>query len=136
MSWPTASADDSTLYITDTDLIHGSDNTDYRRSATVYAYSVRWEHDAPHLTNRRVFAYADTGAPDGVKCDVFGNVYAACGDGLNVWSPGGTLIGKIQIEGGCCGFCFGRNGEIFVFGEHKLWRVQLSTETRGALLGV
>ena len=130
------SPDESVLYITDTDLIHGSDNADYRRAATVYAYSVIWEHDSPHLTNRRVFAYADTGAPDGVKCDVLGNVYAGCGDGVNIWNPGGTLVGKIQIEGGCCGLCFGRNGEMWCFGEHKLWRVQLHTETRGALLGV
>ena len=95
-----------------------------------------WEHGAPYLSNRRVFAYADTGAPDGIKCDVFGNVYSGCGDGINIWNAGGMLIGKIQIEGGCANFCFGRNGEMWCFGEHKLWRVKLADETRGALLGV
>ncbi|KAG8531548.1 uncharacterized protein KY384_003178 [Bacidia gigantensis] len=128
--------DENTIYITDTDYIHGDGTTDYRRAATVYAYTVHWEHSAPFLTNKRVFAYADTGAPDGIKCDIFGNVYSGCGDGINIWSGGGMLIGKIQIEGGCANFCFGRNGEIWCFGEHKLWRVQLGTETRGALLGI
>lgn len=130
------SPDEHTVYISDTDVVHGDGTTDYRRSATVYAYTVMWEHGAPFLANKRVFCYADTGAPNGLQCDVFGNLYAACGDGVNVWNGGGMLIGKIQIENGCNNFCFGRNGEIWCMGEHKLWRVQLGTETRGALLGI
>ena len=130
------SPNEDTLYVTDTDLVHGSSDPNPTRAATIYAYSVLWEHDSPFLANKRVFAYADTGAPDGIKCDVYGNVYAGCGDGVNVWAPGGTLVGKIQIEGGCAGLCFGRNGEMWCFGETKLWRVQLGSETRGALLGV
>jgi len=131
------SPSEDTLYITDTDLLHGDGSTpDPRRAATIYAYSVFCENDNPYLTNRRVFAYADTGAPDGVKCDVFGNVYAGCGDGINVWNSGGMLIGKIQIEGGVTNFCFGRNGEIFVFAEHMLFRAKLGDHTRGAILEV
>ncbi|KAL8951358.1 MAG: hypothetical protein Q9222_002659 [Ikaeria aurantiellina] len=130
------SADEDTCYITDTDLIHGDGTKVPTRSATVYAYSVYWTNDQPYLTNRRVFAYADTGAPDGIKCDVYGNVYAGCGDGINVWNSGGMLVGKILIEGGCANFCFGRNGEMWCFGEHKLWRVKLGDETRGAMLGI
>ncbi|MCJ1401835.1 hypothetical protein MMC11_005052 [Xylographa trunciseda] len=103
------SPDEQTLYITDTDA-------------------------APFLVNRRVFAHADSGVPDGVKCDVHGNVYAGCGDGVNVWNSGGTLIGKILIEGGVANFCFGRKGELWAFGEKKLWRVQLAEGTMGALL--
>ena len=83
-----------------------------------------------------MFAYADTGAPDGIKCDVFGNVYSGCGDGINVWNSGGMLIGKVQIEGGCANLCFWRYGESLCFGEDKLWRVKLSDESRGALLGI
>lgn len=45
------------------------------------------------------------------------------------------LIGKVQIEGGCANFCFGRNGEMWCFGEHKLWRVKLSDESRGLCWG-
>ncbi|KAL8976283.1 MAG: hypothetical protein Q9205_007676, partial [Flavoplaca limonia] len=74
---------EETCYITDTDVIHGDGTKVHSRAATVYAYSVYWSDDQPYLTNRRVFAYADTGAPDGIKCDVYGNVYAGCGDGIN-----------------------------------------------------
>ncbi len=30
----------------------------------------------PRLVNRSFFAMADSGAPDGIKCDTEGNVYA------------------------------------------------------------
>lgn len=36
------------------------------------------------FTNRRVFAYIDTGVPDGLTLDTHGNVYAGCGDGTQV----------------------------------------------------
>ena len=47
-----------------------------------YAYDVDPKTDA--FTNRRVFAYIDTGAPDGIQLDAAGNVYAGCGDGVQV----------------------------------------------------
>jgi len=81
-----------------------------------------------------MFAMADTGAPDGIKCDSKGNVYSGCGDGLNIWAPTGELIGKIVIPGGVANFCFGRPGEIFLFNETKFYVANISPDTRGALL--
>lgn len=77
---------------------------------------------------------ADTGVPDGIKCDLEGNVYSGCGDGIHAWSPGGMLLGKILIEGGVSSFCFARPGEIFALNEHRLWRVALAPSCRGSLL--
>jgi gluconolactonase len=79
---------------------------------------------------------ANTGIPDGIKCDMNGNVYSGCGDGVNVWSPGGVLLGRILVEGGVANFCFGRGGEMFLLNENKLWRAQLSDSVRGALLKI
>lgn len=79
---------------------------------------------------------ADAGIPDGIKCDLNDNVYSGCGDGLNIWSPGGALMGKIIVEGGCANFCFGRDGEVFILNEHKIWRAQLASNIKGALLGI
>lgn len=86
--------------------------------------------------NRRVFAYADDGWPDGIKCDVHGNVYSGCGDGVQVWNAGGALIGKILVPGGVANFCFGKDGEMFLCAEQRLWRVQLAQTTKGALLAI
>lgn len=32
-------------------------------------------------------------------CDDLGIVYAACGDGVEVWSPGGVALGVIEVPG-------------------------------------
>lgn len=90
----------------------------------------------PFLINRRLFAMADTGVPDGIKCDTHGNVYSGCGDGVNIWSPGGVLLGKIVVDGGVANFCFGARGELFLLNEHKIWRAQLSSEIKGDLLRI
>ncbi|GAB0138493.1 hypothetical protein EsDP_00006728 [Epichloe bromicola] len=130
------SPDQKILYVTDTDFIHGDGTTDDTRASTIYAYDVVTATGQPFLANKRLFAMADTGIPDGVKCDVRGNVYSGCGDGINIWSPGGHLIGKILVEGGVANFCFGRNGEIFMLNENRLLRAKLAPTTRGALLGI
>lgn len=93
-------------------------------------------HGQPFFANRRLFALADTGIPDGIKCDTKGNVYSGCGDGVSVWSPGGVLLGKVIIPGGVANFCFGRGGQLFALNEHRLWRVQLNPSLKGALLGI
>jgi gluconolactonase len=89
---------------------------------------------ADFLANRRLFAMADTQIPDGIKCDTVGNVYSGCGDGLNVWTAGGTLIGKILVPGGVANFCFGRSGELFLLNETKFWVAKIAQSVSGALL--
>lgn len=79
---------------------------------------------------------ADTGIPDGIKCDVHGNVYSGCWDGLNIWSSGGVLLAKILVPGGVANFCFGAGGQIFLLNENKLWRAQINEAYKGALLGI
>lgn len=79
---------------------------------------------------------ADTGIPDGIKCDTSGNVYSGCGDGINVWSPGGCLLGKILLSRGVANLCFGQPGELFALNEHFLWVIRLDPSVKGALLSV
>ncbi|KAI1481843.1 calcium-dependent phosphotriesterase [Daldinia eschscholtzii] len=130
------SPDETVLYITDTDYIHGDGSKDPTRCSTIYAYDVIYRNDQPFLSNRRLFAFADVGIPDGIKCDMEGNVYSGCGDGVNVWSPGGVLLGKILVQDGVANFCFGRGGELFILNEHRLWKAQLNPSVRGALLKI
>ena len=91
-------------------------------------------HSAPFLTNRRLFAFADTGVPDGIKCDLQGNVYSGCGDGLSIWTPGGLLVGKIVVPGGVANLCFTRKGEMVLLNETRVWVVNMDKEVEGALL--
>ncbi|PPJ51602.1 hypothetical protein CBER1_08484 [Cercospora berteroae] len=128
------SPDEQTLYVTDTDWIHGDGTTDLTRASHIYAFDVIDRHGSHFLANRRVFAMADEGIPDGIKCDLEGNVYSGCGDGVHVWTPGGSLIGKIKVQGGVANFCFGRTGELFLLNESKFWVVKVSDDVQGALL--
>ncbi len=111
-------------------------NTDIPRPATIYAFDITEVSGAPFLTNKRLFAFAAEGFPDGIKCDIHGNVYSGCSDGVEVWNQAGTLIGRIMVPGGCTNFCFGRDGEMFLCAQRRLWRLQLARATKGALLGI
>ncbi|PLB48519.1 calcium-dependent phosphotriesterase [Aspergillus steynii IBT 23096] len=130
------SPDQKTIYITDTGSTIGDGSTDPTKPSTIYAYDVATLHGEPALVNRRVFAMADTGVPDGIKTDTAGNVYAGCGDGINVWSAGGVLLGKIRVKDGAANFSFGRDGRLFILNENTLWAAQLGKGVKGALLGV
>ncbi|RYP60334.1 hypothetical protein DL769_008166 [Monosporascus sp. CRB-8-3] len=93
------SPDQRTLYITDTAAAHPDGSIDQTLPATIYAFDIIERSGSPSLANRRVFAYALVGVPTAVHCDQAGNVYASCGDGIEVWSPGGMVLGLIEVPG-------------------------------------
>ncbi|KAF1952839.1 calcium-dependent phosphotriesterase [Byssothecium circinans] len=114
------SPDLKTLYVSDT----GASNwgvKNYTRPATIYAFDV--SEDAKTLSNRRTFAYPDSGVPDGVHTDTEGNVWVGVGDGVHVWSPDGTLLGKIWIGVVSNNFAFIPGG-VLVFSNAQLWLVE------------
>ena len=135
------SPDLKTLYITDTGAIHGNKamGIDPQGPSHIYAFTIaHLDGVGPFLTNKRLFAYADGGWPDGIKCDMEGNVYSGCGDGVEVWNTSGVLIGKILVEGGVANFCFGKEGTVYMCNETRVWRAQLAKggKVKGALLGL
>ncbi|KAK4057160.1 hypothetical protein OIO90_001655 [Microbotryomycetes sp. JL221] len=97
------------MYVTDTGAVtikegHTQFSADSAGPAAIYVWDVvRPAHGAdltaegPTLHNKRLFAFADCGVPDGIKTDKAGNVYSGCGDGVHVWNSAGTLIGKIIL---------------------------------------
>ncbi|KAI2636069.1 hypothetical protein GGS21DRAFT_489788 [Xylaria nigripes] len=126
-----------TIYIIDTDASWRDNATESRSSATIYAYDVfRRRTHPPLLANKRVFTFAICGVPTDIKCDAYGNVFAAFADGIKMWNSGGTPLGVIQIQGGCCSFCFGRDQELFICNGHTVWWVKFerneSRESNGS----
>ncbi|KAK9485187.1 hypothetical protein V1527DRAFT_467835 [Lipomyces starkeyi] len=71
------SSDWNRCYITDKETYDGLGNNVARAAATVYVQDVV-EQMSPsgevsfYLANKRVFAFADCGAPDGIKVDLAG----------------------------------------------------------------
>ncbi|KAK9320933.1 hypothetical protein V1517DRAFT_354141 [Lipomyces orientalis] len=131
------SPDYSKCYVTDTEAYDGRGSNLAQAAATIYVLDVV-EQISPsgelsfYLTNRRVFAFADCGAPDGIKVDVAGNVYSGCGDGVHVWNPCGTLIGKILVPRGIANFCFADPGVIILLNETRIFEVRCAAQ--GALV--
>ena len=67
---------------------------------------------------------------DGLKMDENGNLYAACGDGINIFTPSGQLIGKIETDFEVTNLCFGgKEGKtLFMTGHEALYSVKLSVK--------
>ncbi|KAK3352696.1 D-lactonohydrolase-like protein-like protein [Lasiosphaeria hispida] len=118
--------DESIVYITDTDAFRGGGEHEPMRAATIYAFDVIKRSGSPFLANKRVFAFALSSIPMGIVCDDAGNVYTGCADGIEIWNAGGSILGVIEVPGGVASLSFGKDGELFVCSEQRLWRVKLA----------
>ena len=93
------------------------------------------------LSNRRVFSDCVVNnvkcGPDGVRCDVYGNLWASSNAGRNVgysgvtvWSPEGKLIGRIRLPEVCGNICFGgpKRNRLFMAASQSLYAVYVNTQ--------
>lgn len=80
------------------------------------------------FSNRKLFTYATPGVPDGIHCDTNGNVYAGLGDGVQVWNPSGTLLGKIFLGTTSANFNFAGKGRMVICAETELFYATLAAE--------
>ncbi|EPE10888.1 evolved d-pantonohydrolase [Ophiostoma piceae UAMH 11346] len=121
----TFSPDGKYAYVTDSGMQRVLQGKNYSDPASIYRYDVKKDGT---FDNRKTFAYADSSVPDGVHCDAKGNVYAGCGDGVHVWNPSGTLIGKIFLGTGAANFQFAGKGRMVICAETELYYVTLAAE--------
>jgi gluconolactonase len=96
------------------------------------------------VSNGRVFAdFAIDGvqcSPDGVRCDVDGNVWCSSNagravgySGVTVWTPQGKLIGRIRLPEVCGNLCFGgqKRNRLFMAASQSLYAVYVNTQGAG-----
>ena len=84
--------------------------------------------DGKTLSNKRLFAEVRPGAPDGFRVDEPGNIWTSARDGVQCYSPGGELLGKILIpEQATANLVFGgRDGRrIYICGDTSLYSVRV-----------
>ncbi len=119
------SPDEKRLYVVDTP---GGDKT-------VHVYDI--EDDGTRATNGRVFFNAMPGYADGIRVDTDGNVW--CGfsggpgeDGVAVFAPDGTLIGRILLPERCANAAFGgrKRNRLFMAASQSIYA--LYVEAQGA----
>ncbi|KAK5722329.1 hypothetical protein LTR15_005558 [Elasticomyces elasticus] len=126
-----ASPDGGTIYIGDTGAQVGNGTLDFQGPRTIYAF----DRVGKFLSNRRIFAMpqALASAPDGIKVDIHGNVWAAVfGKGVYVWDAEGTLLGTVALPGTVGNLGFGESGELFVLGGDRIYKLRVSDSVAGA----
>jgi gluconolactonase len=78
--------------------------------------------------------------PDGVRCDVNGNVWCSSNagravgySGVTVWSPEGKLLGRIRLPEVCGNICFGgpKRNRLFMAASQSLYAVYTATQGAG-----
>ena len=76
-------------------------------------------------------------APDGVRCDVDGNLWCSSNagravgyNGVTVWTPDGRLIGRIRLPEVCGNVCFGgpKRNRLFMAASQSLYAVYVNTQ--------
>ena len=72
------------------------------------------------------------GLPDGMKIDRSGNLFATGPGGVNVFSPDGTLLGRINPGEPTANCAFGEDGSVlYVTANQYLCRIKTSTKGEG-----
>jgi gluconolactonase len=104
--------DGKSAFVTDTGVSGGFLGTNQTYPATIYQFDV--DPVTQSFTNRRVFAYSDSGVPDGIQLDTMGNVYSGCGEGTHVWNAEGTLIGKFYLNSTTAQMIFTKSGLVIL----------------------
>jgi len=97
--------------------------------------------DDNKLSNQKLFSDCTIDGvkcgPDGVRCDVEGNLWVSSNagrsvgySGVTVWSPQGKLLGRIRIPEVCGNVCFGgpKRNRLFMAASQSLYAVYLATQ--------
>src|SRR3984893_6255961 len=79
-------------------------------------------------------------SPDGVRCDVDGNLWCSSNagravgySGVTVWTPQGNLIGRIRLPEVCANLCFGgpKRNRLFMAASQSIYAVYVNTQGAG-----
>jgi gluconolactonase len=93
------------------------------------------------VSNRKLFSdFMVDGVkcgPDGVRCDVEGNLWVSSNagravgyNGVTVWTPEGKLIGRIRLPEVCGNICFGgpKRNRLFMAASQSLYALYVATQ--------
>lgn len=130
------SPDHKKLYVASTGK--GPGDTGPGGKGEVYVFDVGTDNK---LTNRKRFSDCMIDGikcgPDGLRCDVDGNLWVSSNagrsvgySGVTVWNPDGKLIGRIRLPEICGNLCFGgpKRNRLFMVASQSLYAVYVNTQ--------
>jgi gluconolactonase len=117
------SPDESTLYLVESRAAP---------NRLILAYDVV---DGTRLANGHTLIDAGPGTPDGLRCDVDGNLWCGWGmgsdelDGVVVYNSDGRLIGRIRLPERCANLCFGgrQRNRLFMAASQSVYALYVET---------
>ena len=120
------SPDERVLYVADSGRTHGEFRNHHVTRFDVVDRGARIE-------NPTVIAVVDPWVPDGMRVDTDGNLYVAAGDGVQVFSANGDLLGKILTPDVVTNCAFGMPDyqTLFIAATECVWKVRL--DAKGAV---
>jgi gluconolactonase len=120
------SPDERVLYVTDSGANQKSGSYYVDRPHDIKAFDVI---AGRRLTAERLFAVTSPGFPDGLKVDTDGRVYASSFSGVQVFDPGGELLGEIRLPG-AVNFCFGgaERNLLLITTDSAVWSAELAAK--------
>jgi gluconolactonase len=118
------SPDESKLYVVESGA----------RPRRIHVFDV--VEDGTAIANGRVFVdCGPDGTPDGMRCDIDGNIWAGWGqgpglDGVVVFAPDGDLIAHILLPERCANLCFGglRRNRLFMASYTSLYSIYTNAQ--------
>lgn len=118
------SPDERLLYVAESGFSHDPAVPPVIRVFDVTADGVRAGRD---------FAHVDAGLPDGIRCDAQGNIWSSAADGVQVFAPDGTLLGKILVPEVVSNLCFGgpRGNRLFITATTSLYMIAVDACAAG-----
>jgi gluconolactonase len=114
------SPDETRLYIAESGSSH---------DAAVPSVIRVFDVDGGRLSGGSVFCTIDAGLPDGIRCDVNGNLWSSAEDGVHVFSPEGDLLGKIRVPQRVANLTFGgpKRNRLFITATTSVYLVYVAT---------
>ena len=132
----TFSPDYKTLYVVSTG--RGPGDTGPGGNGELFAFDVTANNT---VSNRRLFTdFMIDGVKaraDGVRCDVYGNVWCSSNagravgySGVTAWTSEGKLMGRIRLPEVCGNLCFGgpKRNRLFMAASQSLYAVYVNTQ--------
>jgi gluconolactonase len=115
------SPDERLLYVSDTGATHAADGPRHIRRFTV--------NEDVTLSNSEIFATCTAGFFDGFRLDVDGRIWTSTAEGVHVYDPDGTLIGKVFLPEVVANVEFGGDklNHLFICGTTSLYTVKVMT---------
>lgn len=115
------SPDERRLYVAESGSSH---------DPSVPSVLVAFDLDRGRVGPGCVFAQVEPGPPDGLRVDAKGNVWCSAADGVQVFAPDGTLLGKILVPERVANLCFGgpRGNRLFLAATSWLYAVHVNAK--------